>query len=123
MQCVVVERLVVFEQLQRTGRAKSAAMLFSLQDNLDRILQAWLLLAGLACAARIATAPLTAGGADTGTVAPYILLVLAPFVLACRSWHDWRWSWLCRPAWLLEPWTWLFRCWLRWPWLCWSWLR
>jgi len=66
-------------------------MLFSLQGNLDRILQAWLLLAGLACAARIATAPLTAGGANAGTVAPYILLVLAPFVstlLALRWFED-----------------------------------
>jgi hypothetical protein len=50
-------------------------------------------------------------------------LVLAPLVLACRSWHDWPWGWLCRPDWLLEPWSWLCRCWLRWPWLCWSWLR
>jgi hypothetical protein len=50
-------------------------------------------------------------------------LVLAPLVLACRSWSDWRWNWLCRPAWRLEPCSWLFRYWLRWPWLCWSWLR
>ncbi len=50
-----------------------------------------------------------------------LTLVLAPVVLTCRSWPDW--SWLCRPAWLQEPWTWLWRCWLRWPWLCWSWLR
>ncbi len=49
-------------------------------------------------------------------------LVLVPLVLACRSWPDWRWGWLCRPAWLLEPWSWLCRCWLRWPWLCWRWL-
>ena len=50
-------------------------------------------------------------------------LVLAPLVLACRSWPECRWGWLCRPAWLLEPWSWLGRCWLSWPWLCWSWLR
>jgi hypothetical protein len=50
-------------------------------------------------------------------------LVLAPLVLACRSWPDWRWSRLSRPAWLLEPWSWLCRYWLRWPWLCWRWLR
>jgi hypothetical protein len=48
-------------------------------------------------------------------------LVLAPLVLACRSWPDWPWGWLCRPDWFLEPWSWL--CWLRWPWLCRSWLR
>lgn len=50
------------------------------------------------------------------------LLVLAPLVLVCRSWPDWRWGWLCRPAWLLEPWPWLCRCWLLWPWLCRRWL-
>lgn len=49
-------------------------------------------------------------------------LVLAPLVLACRSWPDWRWGWLCRPDWYLEPWSWLCRCWLRWPWVCWRWL-
>ena len=50
-------------------------------------------------------------------------LVLAPLVLACRSWPDGRWGWLFRPDWFLEPWSWLCRCWFRWPWLCWSWLR
>jgi hypothetical protein len=50
-------------------------------------------------------------------------LALAPLALACGSWPDWRWGWLCRPDWFLEPWSWLCRCWLRWPWLCWSWLR
>jgi hypothetical protein len=49
-------------------------------------------------------------------------LALAPLVLACRSWPDWRWGWLCRPDWLLEPWSWLCRCWRCWPWLCWTWL-
>jgi hypothetical protein len=49
-------------------------------------------------------------------------LVLVPLVVACRSWPDWRWGWLCWPASLLEP-SWLCRCWLRWPWLCWSWLH
>jgi hypothetical protein len=50
-------------------------------------------------------------------------LVLAPLVLACRSRPGWRWGWLYRMDWFLEPWTWLWRCWFRWPWLCWSWLR
>jgi hypothetical protein len=50
-------------------------------------------------------------------------LVLAPLLLACRFWPGWRWSWLSGPAWFLDPWSWLSRCWLRWPWLCWSWLR
>ena len=50
-------------------------------------------------------------------------LALAPLVLACRSWPDWHWGWLCRPDWFLELRSWFLRCWLRWPWLCWSWLR
>jgi hypothetical protein len=50
-------------------------------------------------------------------------LVLAPLVLACRSWPGWRWSWLCRLDWFMEPWSRLCGCWFRWPWLCWSWLR
>ncbi len=49
-------------------------------------------------------------------------LVLTPLILACRSWTDWRWAWLCRPAWLLDLGVWLCWCWLRWPWLCWRWL-
>ena len=32
-----------------------------------------------------------------------VLALSAPVVLACRSWPDWRWSWRCRPAWLLAP--------------------
>jgi hypothetical protein len=49
-------------------------------------------------------------------------LVLAPLVLAYRSWPDWRWTWLCRPDWFREPWFWSCWCWLSWPRLCWSWL-
>jgi hypothetical protein len=49
-------------------------------------------------------------------------LVLVALVLACRSWPDWRWGWLCGPDWFREPWSWLYRSWLRWPWLFWRWL-
>ena len=50
-------------------------------------------------------------------------LVRAPLVLTCRSWPDWRWGELCRPACFPEPCSWL--CWycLHWPWLCWRCLR
>jgi len=44
-------------------------------------------------------------------------LVLAPLVLACRCGTDWRWGWLCWPAWLLAPGSWLRWYWFRWPWL------
>jgi hypothetical protein len=49
--------------------------------------------------------------------------VLAPLVLACRSWPGWSWSWLSCHCWFPGLWSWLGRSWLRWPWLCWTWLR
>jgi hypothetical protein len=70
--------------------ARSGALLLSIESRLDRIMQAWLLLAGLASAARIAVSP-SHGVADIGTIAPYILLVLAPFAsmaLALRWFAD-----------------------------------
>jgi hypothetical protein len=74
-------------------------------------------IAGLALALTL----LVQGGMALALSAP-LSLVLAPLVLTCRSWPDWRWGWLLGPAWLLEPWPWLYRCWLRWPWLCRRWL-
>jgi len=41
-----------------------------------------------------------------------LTLVLAPLILACRSWTPW----------LLDPESWLCWCWLRWPLLCWRWM-
>jgi hypothetical protein len=67
-------------------RSRASTLLVSLEGGLDRIMQAWLLVAGLACAARIATSPLHSP-ADVGTIAPYLLLITAPFasmVLALR---------------------------------------
>ena len=60
--------------------ARSAALLLTIDNRLDRILQGWLLFAGLASAARIATAP-TPHALDGvfPIVAPYLLLVSAPF--------------------------------------------
>lgn len=66
---------------------RSAAVLATLETRFDRIMQAWLLIAGLACALRLSTAPMAQGGASMGTVLPYLLLILAPFaatVLALR---------------------------------------
>jgi hypothetical protein len=79
-------------------RAKSAVLLLSLENRLDRIMQGWLLIAGLACAARIATSPLHGPVGPTGLF-PYLLLIVAPFasmVLALR-WFD-RGSDLPQPA-------------------------
>jgi hypothetical protein len=80
----------VFSRYQDRLRGRAATLLLSLETRLDRIMQAWLLLAGLACALRIATSPMQAP-AGIGTVAPYLLVILAPFasmVLALRWFAD-----------------------------------
>ena len=82
--------MAIRQRVEGRLHAKAAAVRLKLEANLDRILQAWLLLAGLACAARIAFSPrdvpMTAGG-----LLPYILLILAPFasfVLELRWFAD-----------------------------------
>jgi len=60
--------------------ARSAALLLSLEARLDRIMLAWLALAGLASAVRIAASPVHSSGPDFSTLAPYLLLVFAPAV-------------------------------------------
>lgn len=65
-------------------------MRVQLETRLDRILQAWLLLAGLACAANIATSK-SFGPIGAETLLPYLLLILAPFasiVVALRWFAD-----------------------------------
>ena len=79
----------MFARYRNRLGARAASLLISLEDRLDRLMQAWLLVAGLACALRIAFSPLR-GPVDLGTIAPYVLLVIAPFasmVLAMR-WFD-----------------------------------
>ena len=80
----------MFETVTRKMHAKSAALLLSLETSLDRIMQFWLLLAGLAAAVRIALSPIPAA-IQPGTITPYLLLVFAPFasmVLALRWFAD-----------------------------------
>ena len=80
----------VFTRYQNRLRARAAGLLISLEGRLDRIMQGWLLVAGLACAVRIASSPVR-GPLDAGTFAPYLLLILAPFasmVLALRWFAD-----------------------------------
>lgn len=65
-------------------------MLLSIENGLDRILLGWLLMAGLAVAARIATGPIR-GMIGIEGLFPLLLLVLAPFasmVLALRWFTD-----------------------------------
>jgi len=80
----------VFSQYQTRFRSRAAALLLTLEARLDRIMITWLLVAGFACALRIAFSPL-AVPFDLDAVMPYLLLVLAPFasmVLALRWFAD-----------------------------------
>jgi hypothetical protein len=81
----------MFERFSRTMSARSAALLLTINNRLDRILQAWLLFAGFAAAARIAFSPHAGGSAGMPTFASYMLLVVAPFastLLALRWFED-----------------------------------
>ncbi len=76
--------------LKQKGLAKSAALLLSLENRLDRIMQCWLLLAGLGTAVRIATSQ-GYGPIGVQGLFPYLLLIVAPFasmVLALRWFAD-----------------------------------
>lgn len=76
----------------RSGlHARSAALLLSLESRLDRIMQSWMLLAGLACVLRIVFAPVHGVYGSASLVAPYLLLVVAPVasaLLALRWFAD-----------------------------------
>jgi len=67
---------------------KAIALRQSIEQNLDRILQAWLVIAGLASALRIATSPSVASGSELAIMAPYVLLIVAP---ALSLWFALRW--------------------------------
>jgi len=71
---------------------RSVALLLSLENRLDRILQGWLLVAGFASAIRIATTPpWAAANGVLPIVTPYLLLVIVPFAsaaLALRWFRD-----------------------------------
>ena len=71
----------------RKAGTKAISLRQSIEHNLDRLLQAWLVIAGLGCALRIATSPGARSGAELALIAPYALLVAAPalsLVLALR---------------------------------------
>jgi hypothetical protein len=77
----------MLERLTDQMRSRSAALLLTVDNGLNRILQGWLLIAGLLSAARIAFTPTTGPIASFSTVASYLLLVIAPFgstILALR---------------------------------------
>lgn len=80
----------MFESVSQTLRTRSTALLLSIENRLDRIMQVWLLVAGLACAVRIAISPVNGTFGVEGLL-PYLLLIVAPFasmVVALRWFAD-----------------------------------
>ena len=77
----------MIDALKQRMHAKSAAILLSLENRMDRIMLAWLALAGLASVMRLAVSPVK-GMPDFATVAPYLLLVFAPVasILLAMRW-------------------------------------
>ncbi len=65
--------------VQQKLRAKSAALLLSLEGRLKRIMTIWFGVAILACAIRIVASPIKSAP-DLSTFLPYVLLVGAPLV-------------------------------------------
>src|SRR5256885_2734393 len=81
----------MFERYSQRLTARSTALLLTLDNRLDRILQAWLLIAGLASAARIAVYPHDVPANASSAAASYLVLVVAPFastLLALRWFKD-----------------------------------
>ncbi len=82
--------VAVSQSINSRLQARAAAVLAQLQTRLDRIVLGWLLIAGLASAARIAFSPIkTPLGIEV--FLPYLLLVLAPvasMLLALRWFAD-----------------------------------
>jgi hypothetical protein len=73
----------MFRQISDRMSDKSAALLLTLENKLERILQGWLLFAGLASAVRISnTSPVAAADGLLPVVAPYLVLIVAPFASA-----------------------------------------
>lgn len=80
----------MIDSLKQRLHARSGAMLLSIESRLDRIMLGWILLAGFASAVRIAASPMY-GTADLATIAPYVLLIVAPvasMALALRWFRD-----------------------------------
>ncbi len=81
----------MLEGLNRRMHARSSALLLSLDNNLDRILRLWLLIAGFLTVAKLSLTPHTFPVAETSTFASYMLLIVAPFastLLALRWFRD-----------------------------------
>ena len=80
----------MFDQLSHTMKTRSAALLLTIDNRLDRILKAWLVVAGLLSAARVTLSPHPAGMPSLSTYASYALLVIAPVVSTLLALHWFR---------------------------------
>jgi hypothetical protein len=81
----------MFERVSERMRTRSAGLLLTLDNRIDRILVWWLWIAGAASIARISLTPHNFPLAGVSTFASYMLLVVAPFVstiLALRWFAD-----------------------------------
>jgi hypothetical protein len=86
----VVEVVLAVSAIRQRLSAKASTVLLQLQTRLDRIMLVWLLVAALACAARIALSPLKEP-LGVAIILPYVLLVCAPVasaLLALRWFAD-----------------------------------
>ncbi|RST29701.1 DUF2569 domain-containing protein [Sphingomonas ginkgonis] len=78
-------------QLRQRLQVRSTAMLATIEGGLDRLVIGWLLLAGLACALRLATSPIPHGLVPPSSISPYLLLTVMPaasMLLALRWFRD-----------------------------------
>src|SRR5215208_7419492 len=80
----------MIDQLSRNLNTRSAALLVTIDNRLHRILQGWLLVAGLLAAARIAVSSPPGGSPVFSTWASYTLLVVAPFASTMLALHWFR---------------------------------
>jgi hypothetical protein len=81
----------MFNQISDHLKGRSAALLLTIDNRLDRILFWWLVVAGSASIARISLTPHSFPVASFSTFASYALLVVAPFastLLALRWFSD-----------------------------------
>ena len=69
---------------------RAAALHASLERNLPFIMAGWMVLALVAGMLRVTIAPVGSGGADIGTIAPYVLMMAAPLVSMALAMHWFR---------------------------------
>src|SRR5260221_2573824 len=80
----------MFEVVSQRMKSRSGTLVLALDNRLDRIMQGWLLFAGLMAAARIAFTSRAFPVAGFSTFASYMLVVVAPFASTLVALHWFR---------------------------------